>query len=200
MHPCCRNPAGDTGIVQDGYYKLLGRTSVDIIKHGGYKASGACARWAAVAPQCCVWGWRSPVNPPACPVLLAAAHARRQPLPLPLCLPRPWHLDQISALHIESALLEHPLLAEVAVLGLPDEVYGEVGWGGVGGRGFLLAQEAAAGVQLGTLRRPSGRSDCGKRVFGGGLCRCVAWVWPGCGEQPCRSAALPPAATEAVHC
>ncbi|KAL4426407.1 hypothetical protein ABPG77_004701 [Micractinium sp. CCAP 211/92] len=59
---------GDTGIVQDGYYKLLGRTSVDIIKHGGYK---------------------------------------------------------ISALHIESALLEHPLLSEVAVLGLPDEVYGE---------------------------------------------------------------------------
>ncbi|KAL4430870.1 hypothetical protein ABPG75_006126 [Micractinium tetrahymenae] len=59
---------GDTGIIEGGYYKLLGRTSVDIIKHGGYK---------------------------------------------------------ISALHIESALLEHPALAEVAVLGLPDEVYGE---------------------------------------------------------------------------
>ena len=33
---------------------------------------------------------------------------------------------QISALHIESALLEHPRLAEVAVLGLPDAEYGEV--------------------------------------------------------------------------
>jgi malonyl-CoA/methylmalonyl-CoA synthetase len=32
---------------------------------------------------------------------------------------------KISALHIESALLEHPEVAEAAVLGLPDEVYGE---------------------------------------------------------------------------
>ncbi|PRW56153.1 malonate-- ligase [Chlorella sorokiniana] len=60
---------GDTGVLEDGgYYRLLGRTSVDVIKQGGYK---------------------------------------------------------ISALHIESALLEHPAIAEVAVLGLPDAEYGE---------------------------------------------------------------------------
>ena len=51
------------------YYKILGRTSVDIIKHGGYK---------------------------------------------------------ISALAIESELLEHPALTECAVVGLPDAEYGEV--------------------------------------------------------------------------
>jgi malonyl-CoA/methylmalonyl-CoA synthetase len=62
--------AGDTATLagSPAYYQLLGRTSVDIIKRGGYK---------------------------------------------------------ISALHIESVLLEHPGLAEAAVLGLPDEVYGE---------------------------------------------------------------------------
>lgn len=38
--------------------------------------------------------------------------------------PRP--APQISALHIESVLLEHPLIGEVAVLGLPDPEYGEV--------------------------------------------------------------------------
>jgi malonyl-CoA/methylmalonyl-CoA synthetase len=53
----------------DTYYKLLGRTSVDIIKHGGYK---------------------------------------------------------ISALEIESVVLGHPRIAECAVVGLPDQQYGEV--------------------------------------------------------------------------
>ncbi len=52
-----------------GYYRLLGRTSVDIIKHGGYK---------------------------------------------------------ISALEIESVLLGHPRIAECAVVGLPDQQYGEI--------------------------------------------------------------------------
>ena len=53
------------------------------------------------------------------------------PCPYCACLtpPPPWPPAclQISALHIESALLEHPAIGEVAVLGLPDEAYGEVG-------------------------------------------------------------------------
>ncbi|XP_041016274.1 malonate--CoA ligase-like isoform X3 [Juglans microcarpa x Juglans regia] len=60
---------GDAGKVDvDGYYIILGRTSADIMKVGGYK---------------------------------------------------------LSALEIESAILEHPAVAECCVLGLPDKDYGE---------------------------------------------------------------------------
>ncbi|KAG5537726.1 hypothetical protein RHGRI_024996 [Rhododendron griersonianum] len=52
----------------DGYYVILGRTSADIMKVGGYK---------------------------------------------------------LSALEIESVLLEHPAVSECCVLGLPDKTYGE---------------------------------------------------------------------------
>src|SRR5262249_45506726 len=52
----------------DGYVRLLGRTSVDILKSGGYK---------------------------------------------------------LSALEIEEALREHDAIAEVAVVGLPDETWGD---------------------------------------------------------------------------
>ncbi|KAL2650921.1 hypothetical protein R1flu_019049 [Riccia fluitans] len=60
---------GDTVTIQDGYVKILGRTSVDILKVGGFK---------------------------------------------------------LSALEIEAVLLEHPVIAECAVLGLPDKDYGEL--------------------------------------------------------------------------
>ena len=53
---------------EDGHLKLLGRTSIDILKSGGYK---------------------------------------------------------LSALEIEEALREHPAVAEVAVVGLPDETWGQ---------------------------------------------------------------------------
>ncbi|KAK3219867.1 hypothetical protein Dsin_013837 [Dipteronia sinensis] len=60
---------GDTGKVdEDGYYIILGRSSADIMKVGGYK---------------------------------------------------------LSALEIESILLEHPAIAECCVLGLPDKDYGD---------------------------------------------------------------------------
>jgi malonyl-CoA/methylmalonyl-CoA synthetase len=60
---------GDTGLRDDrGVIRLLGRTSVDIIKSGGYK---------------------------------------------------------LSALEIEAVLLEHPAVAEVAVVGLADPTWGE---------------------------------------------------------------------------
>jgi malonyl-CoA/methylmalonyl-CoA synthetase len=53
---------------EDGYFRLLGRTSVDILKSGGYK---------------------------------------------------------LSALEIEEALREHGAIAEVAVVGIPDETWGD---------------------------------------------------------------------------
>lgn len=59
---------GDMAVLERGYYRIMGRLSVDIIKSGGYK---------------------------------------------------------LSALEIEAALLEHPLIAECAVIGLPDDTWGE---------------------------------------------------------------------------
>jgi malonyl-CoA/methylmalonyl-CoA synthetase len=59
---------GDMAVLEEGYYRILGRLSVDIIKSGGYK---------------------------------------------------------ISALEIEDVLRSHPRVREVAVVGIPDEVWGE---------------------------------------------------------------------------
>lgn len=60
--------SGDMAVRERGYYRIMGRLSVDIIKSGGYK---------------------------------------------------------LSALEIEAALLDHPLIAECAVIGLPDDTWGE---------------------------------------------------------------------------
>ncbi|XP_045455867.1 malonate--CoA ligase ACSF3, mitochondrial [Melitaea cinxia] len=60
---------GDTAAFTDGKFKILGRTSVDIIKTGGYK---------------------------------------------------------VSALQVESALLEHSSIQDAAVLGIEDDSYGEI--------------------------------------------------------------------------
>ncbi len=59
---------GDMAVIERGYYRIMGRLSVDIIKSGGYK---------------------------------------------------------LSALEIEAALLEHPHIRECAVIGLPDDTWGE---------------------------------------------------------------------------
>lgn len=59
---------GDTGIVENGVYRILGRSNVDILKTGGHK---------------------------------------------------------VSALEIEEVLREHPAIAECAVVGIPDEEWGE---------------------------------------------------------------------------
>jgi malonyl-CoA/methylmalonyl-CoA synthetase len=59
---------GDIAIIENGYYRILGRQSIDIIKSGGYK---------------------------------------------------------LSALEIESVLLDHPDISQCAVLGVPDTKFGE---------------------------------------------------------------------------
>jgi malonyl-CoA/methylmalonyl-CoA synthetase len=59
---------GDVAVLEDGYFRILGRSSIDIIKSGGYK---------------------------------------------------------LSALEIEAALLDHPGVAECAVVGVPDDTWGE---------------------------------------------------------------------------
>lgn len=81
---------GDTVIFEGDplYYKFLGRTSVDIIKSGGYA---------------------------------------------------------ISALEIEICILDHPFVAECAVIGIPDETYGEV-------VGVVVACKNNASLGLDSLR------------------------------------------------
>ncbi|MDA1049710.1 MAG: acyl-CoA synthetase [Planctomycetota bacterium] len=59
---------GDMAVLEDGYFRIMGRQSVDIIKSGGYK---------------------------------------------------------LSALEIEATLLEHPAIRECAVVGVPDDTWGE---------------------------------------------------------------------------
>jgi malonyl-CoA/methylmalonyl-CoA synthetase len=59
---------GDTAVVEHGVYRLLGRTSVDILKTGGYK---------------------------------------------------------VSALEIEDAIREHPFIGDCAVIGVPDDEWGQ---------------------------------------------------------------------------
>lgn len=59
---------GDMAVLEDGYYRILGRQSVDIIKSGGYK---------------------------------------------------------LSALEIETGLLDHPSIRECAVVGIADDTWGE---------------------------------------------------------------------------
>jgi malonyl-CoA/methylmalonyl-CoA synthetase len=85
---------GDMAVLERGYFRIMGRLSVDIIKSGGYK---------------------------------------------------------LSALEIEAALLEHPLIAECAVIGLPDDTWGE-------------AVTAAVVLKNGTLELSELRDWCKGRL------------------------------------
>ena len=60
---------GDIAVLEQGYFRIMGRSSVDIIKSGGYK---------------------------------------------------------LSALEIESTILDHPDICECVIVGIPDETWGEV--------------------------------------------------------------------------
>lgn len=85
---------GDMAVLERGYYRIMGRLSVDIIKSGGYK---------------------------------------------------------LSALEIEAALLDHPRIAECAVIGLPDDTWGE-------------AVSAAVVLKHGTLELSALRDWCKGRL------------------------------------
>ena len=80
---------GDVAVVEQGSYRILGRSSVDIIKSGGYK---------------------------------------------------------LSALEIEAVLLDHPDVAECAVVGLADGTWGEVVAAAVVPRGAAVLDTATLGA------------------------------------------------------
>lgn len=79
---------GDMAVIESGYYRIMGRLSVDIIKSGGYK---------------------------------------------------------LSALEIESVLLEHSVILECAVIGLPDETWGEAVTA-------IVVPRVGSSIELGDLR------------------------------------------------
>lgn len=85
---------GDTAIVENGVYRILGRTSSDILKTGGHK---------------------------------------------------------VSALEIEEALRQHPAVADCAVVGVPDEEWGER-------VAAALVLNGGNGVDLSSLRAWARRS------------------------------------------
>ena len=78
---------GDMAVREDGYYRILGRLSVDIIKSGGYK---------------------------------------------------------LSALEIEDVLRQHPSVRDCAVVGLPDDTWGEI-------VAAALTSDEPDGLDLGAL-------------------------------------------------
>jgi malonyl-CoA/methylmalonyl-CoA synthetase len=92
---------GDMAVLEDGYYRILGRLSVDIIKSGGYK---------------------------------------------------------LSALEIEEALRQHPRIQECAVVGVPDQLWGEVVAAAVkttdGGELELPELKAWAGERISNYKIP----------------------------------------------
>jgi malonyl-CoA/methylmalonyl-CoA synthetase len=81
--------SGDIAVVEDGYFRIMGRSSVDIIKSGGYK---------------------------------------------------------LSALEIEAVLLTNEAIREVAVIGVPDETWGEA-------VAAVVALRAGASLDFADLKR-----------------------------------------------
>ncbi|CAG9124689.1 unnamed protein product [Plutella xylostella] len=84
---------GDTAAFEDNKFKIMGRTSMDIIKTGGYK---------------------------------------------------------VSALQVESAILEHPSVADAAALGIEDPAYGEI-------VSAVVQLKPNESLTLGELKRHTGK-------------------------------------------
>jgi malonyl-CoA/methylmalonyl-CoA synthetase len=109
---------GDVAVVEDGYYRILGRRSVDIIKTGGFKVSAleieevlrthpAVAECAVVAVEDPEWGER-----------VCAAVEVRGGETLTLDALQPWARERLAPYKLPRALL--------AVDALPRNAMGKV--------------------------------------------------------------------------
>lgn len=109
---------GDLAVVEDGIYRLLGRTSIDIIKTGGYKISAleiedvlrehpAIAECAVVGIEDDEWGQ-----------LVCAAVELKSEEPLTLADLEPWARERLAPYKIPRAM--------IAVPGLPRNTMGKV--------------------------------------------------------------------------
>lgn len=106
---------GDTAVLEDGSYRILGRTSLDILKSGGYKISAleveeALREHPAVA-ECAVVG----IEDPEWGQRVAAAVVPREGRSLELAELRAWARERLAAYKLPSRLLLLPELPRNAM-------------------------------------------------------------------------------------
>jgi len=96
---------GDTAVIERGYYRILGRQSVDIIKTGGYKVSALeieeVLRTHAVIQECAVVG----IEDPQWGERVCAAVVLKTDQHLSLADLRQWAREKIAAYKIPGRLL-----------------------------------------------------------------------------------------------
>jgi malonyl-CoA/methylmalonyl-CoA synthetase len=109
---------GDTGVVENGVYRILGRSSVDIIKTGGYKVSALeieeVLRTHPDIKECAVVG----VEDPEWGERVSAALILKQGKDLSLASLRRWAKEQLASYKIPTQIL--------VVDDLPRNVMGKV--------------------------------------------------------------------------
>lgn len=96
---------GDTAVVENGVYRILGRTNVDIIKTGGHKVSALeieeVLREHPSIAECAVVG----VLDPEWGERVAAAIVLRQECPMDLDMLRTWSKERLAIHKVPSRLL-----------------------------------------------------------------------------------------------
>src|SRR2546428_10743778 len=106
---------GDVAVVEDGSYRLLGRSSVDIIKTGGYKVSALeveeVLRTHPAIAECAVVG----VEDPEWGERVCAAVERRGEAELTLAALQAWAKERLAPYKIPRALRSVPTLPRNAM-------------------------------------------------------------------------------------
>jgi len=106
---------GDVAVVEDGYYRILGRRSVDIIKTGGFKVSALeieeVLRTHPAVAECAVVG----VDDPEWGERVCAAVELREGVELTLGELQPWARERLAPYKLPRALLAVPALPRNAM-------------------------------------------------------------------------------------
>jgi len=106
---------GDVAVIEDGAYRILGRSSVDIIKTGGYKVSALeveeVLRTHPAIAECAVVG----VEDPEWGERICAAVERRGEAELTLAALQAWAKERLAPYKIPRALRSVPTLPRNAM-------------------------------------------------------------------------------------
>jgi len=108
-------PHGDVAVVEHGTYRILGRSSVDIIKTGGYKVSALeveeVLRNIRRSPSAPWWAWTIPSGGER----ICAAVERRGEAELTLAELQAWAKERLAPYKIPRALRSVPILPRNAL-------------------------------------------------------------------------------------